>query len=353
VDLTLSGFAYYSEDARAFDTVLRRTLDACSATPACRLDLVGSDALADYDALAARLRHGALKYDFVLRDGTVQVRSFGLGDLETAAAGYVYGEFDRMLFQRALTWASRGQLLPLARLVYISLGQDPETLDAIPDPTYSDAMYYAVECMDYAYGSGSTASRTERYLDAGERAGVRHVRIGSVFYGDLPCASWPAHPAPGRPGYLTKEPFPTFVLASSWDPATPFAGAKRIYDHLDDAYFIVQPGGPHVIFGRGNACPRSPASTRTCGRRPSSSRTWGAPSRRCAASTTRSTTPPTTGRGTASTRFGTAASSEAGSATSRMWSATASRCRLASSPRACRSPARDRSTSRRAPCGSP
>ena len=274
VDLTLNGFQYYKEDARAFASVLRHTLDACSDSRACRRDLVGDDALADYDKLAARLRQGPLAFDFVRRNGTVEQRMLGLGDLETAAAGYVYGEFDRMTFQRALVWASRGELLPLARLVYISLGQDPETLEAILDPTYSDAMYYAVECMDYAYGSGSEAARTERFLDAGEAAGVRHVRIGSVFYGDLPCAYWPTHPGPGRPDYLTDEPFPTFVLASTWDPATPYAGAQRIFRHLEDGYLIVQPGGPHVIFGRGNACPDN-LITRFLldGKRPASRRT--------------------------------------------------------------------------------
>lgn len=39
------------------------------------------------------------------------------------------------------------------------------------------------------------------------------------------------------------------------DPATPYPGALRIVSHLADGYLIVQPGGPHVIFGRGNACP--------------------------------------------------------------------------------------------------
>jgi hypothetical protein len=49
--------------------------------------------------------------------------------------------------------------------------------------------------------------------------------------------------------------YPVFVLASSTDPATPYAGALRIFNRLNNAYLIVQPGGPHVIFGRGNACP--------------------------------------------------------------------------------------------------
>ena len=188
--------------------------------------------------------------------GRIEKREFGFGDLEAASAGYAYSNFDQMLLQRAIAQASRGELLPLARLTYISLGQDPETLEAILDPTYSDALYYAVECMDYAYGHGSTARREADFLAAGEAAGVSGVRLGSVFYGDLPCASWPAHPATEtRPEYLSDAPFPIIVLASTTDPATPYAGALRLFENAADGYLITQPGGPHVIFGRGNPCP--------------------------------------------------------------------------------------------------
>jgi pimeloyl-ACP methyl ester carboxylesterase len=256
VDLTLTGIQYYTEDAHAFDTVLSMTLDTCSATPECRSDVIGHDALAQYDALARQLRSAPRTYAFVTAKGTTERRTFTIGDLETAAANYVYSTYDRMLLQRALAQASRGDLLPLARLAYLSLGQDPETLQAIPDPSNSDAMYYAVECMDYDYRVGSPAASAGAYLAAGARAGMRNVRLGSVFYGDLPCAYWPAHPATAaRPAPLVNTPYPVFVLASSTDPATPYAGALRIYNRLNDAYLIVQPGGPHIIFGRGNACP--------------------------------------------------------------------------------------------------
>ena len=214
------------------------------------------DLVDTYDQLAARLRQGPMSFDFVDARGRHHARRYSLGDLETAAAGYVYSNFDQMLLQRAMAWGLRGELLPLARLTYISLGQDPETLEAILDPTYSDAMYYAVECMDYAYGHGSAQQRAAAYLAAGEAADVADVRLGSIFYGDLPCAYWPVHPATeARPAYLTDTPFPVFVLASTKDPATPYAGAIRIFSHLDDGYLIVQPGGPHIIFGRGSPCP--------------------------------------------------------------------------------------------------
>lgn len=256
VDVTLTGLEYYDDGADAFDDVLTMTLDRCTAAAACRRDVVGRDGLAGYDELAATLRRGSLSYSFVDASGHVAKRSFGLGDLETAAAGYLYGEFDRMLLQRAIAWASRGQLLPLARLASISLGQDPETLGAIAEGSWSDAMFYGVECMDYDYGSGTGEQRAQTYLAAGRAADVAHARAGSIFYGDMPCAYWPVHPPTSdRPDYLTDTPYPVFVLASTTDPATPYAGALRIMSHLTDGYLIVQPGGPHVIFGRGNGCP--------------------------------------------------------------------------------------------------
>jgi pimeloyl-ACP methyl ester carboxylesterase len=256
VDLTLTGTQYYAEGAHAFEDTLVMTLDRCTDDRSCRSDVVGRNALKGYDDLAAKLKKGALPFTFVRSDGTTETRKFTFGDLEIAASGYVYNEFDRMLLQRAIAWASRGQLLPLARLSYLSLGQDPETLDAIPDPSYSDAMYYAVECMDYAYGTGSAANRVDQYLAAGVAAHVDRVRLGSIFYGDLPCAFWPSHPpTQARPDYLRSTPFPVFVLGSTFDPATAYPNAVRIASHLKDGYLIIAEGGPHVIFGRGNACP--------------------------------------------------------------------------------------------------
>ncbi len=256
VDLTRTGFQYFSEDARAFQSVLLRTLRECTAAAECRRDIAGGDAVRAYDRVAAQLRHHSEPFTFVTDGGHRISREFGLADLETAAVEWVYGNYDRMLFQRALAQASHGQLLQLARLAYLGIGQDPETLKPVIDPTYSDAMYYAVECMDYDYRFGSRSESVAHYLEAGREAGVAGVRLGSVFYGDLPCATWPVHPPThARPAPLTSTPFPVFVLASNTDPATPYPGALRIFGRLSDGYLVVQPGGPHVIFGRGNACP--------------------------------------------------------------------------------------------------
>lgn len=258
VDLTVNGPTYDAEAARAFDDALTATLADCAAHHSCSLDVGRATAEAAYDRIAARLASGPASFRFPTARGTFTTRSLTATDLQTATVNYLYSQFSRMLLERALAAAARGDLVPLARLAYDGLGVDPETLAATADPSWSDAMYYAVECQDYAYfpEAGDPAARFAAWTAAGDAAGVGSLRLGSTFYGDLPCLWWPAQPTGAvRPAPLTVTPYPIFVLTATLDPATPIANAMRIYGRASNAYFIVQTGGPHVIFGRGNACP--------------------------------------------------------------------------------------------------
>ena len=59
-----------------------------------------------------------------------------------------------------------------------------------------------------------------------------------------------------RPPLLVDVPFPMFVLGATLDPATPWANGERIATAAGaNAWTIVKPGGPHVIFGRGERAP--------------------------------------------------------------------------------------------------
>lgn len=249
VDLTLSGIEYLEEQATAFNAVLLMTLDACANDPACAADL-GGDPVGAYDDLAALLADGPLGFEFPLPSGGVTERTLSFADLETAAASYLYSETARMIFLRALAGAeSRGDLVPLARVLYDSLYLYPDTLEPVLDPTFSDAIYYAVECNDYDYGPA------EGFLRAGDPIEVALPRFASIFYGDLPCAFWPEDGfEPGRPAPLTAEGIPTLVMVGTADPATPIGNALRIVEPLADGYLVVEEGGPHVIFGWGNSC---------------------------------------------------------------------------------------------------
>lgn len=258
VDLTLDAIPYYVEAARSAEDTLVATLDACTADETCAADVAGGDALAAYDALRQRLAGAPIGFDFPTATGTNVRREITEADLENAAFGYIYSPGDRAMFLRAIAAASHDNLVPLARAAYDSIGLDPETLVAELDETWSDAMYYAVECQDYAFypAAGDADARLDAWLADGAAHGVNELRLGTTFYGDLPCLYWPSATARAeRPAPIVAPTYPVFVLTSTTDPATPIANGMRIFSRLDDAWFIQTVGGPHIIFGWGEDCP--------------------------------------------------------------------------------------------------
>ena len=256
VDLTLDGVAYYARQARAFNDTLVSTLSACKGDPACNKDFTEKPIKA-YDSLVAALKKGPVQFKFPLPEGGFAKRQFTLVNLDFVTASQLYNESDRMMFVRALaSFASKEDLVPLARLLYLDMGVDPQTLEVIPDPTFSDAVYYGVECQDYGYPGNSPSEKAKKYLRAANPLEESIPRLASIIYGDLPCAYWPdASSDLMRSDYLFAEGVPTLVLGATADPATPVGNGISVYQHLADGYLITQQDGPHVIFGRGNECP--------------------------------------------------------------------------------------------------
>ncbi|MCA0452701.1 MAG: alpha/beta hydrolase [Chloroflexi bacterium] len=257
VDLTNGLTEYYTEQTQAFSDMLQATLQACNDDDYCKDDFAEGDAVDFYDTLVAELVSNPAAVDFPLPDGTQAPRQFGLGELQTVVASLGYSEGDRMMLLRALAAASHGDLVPLMREFYVNLGIDPETEEAIPGSSddYSDALYYAVECNDYAISGDTPEARAEYYVRAGDTIDNELPDLASIFYGDLPCAFWPGNPPTERPPALTLKNVPTLVLGATADPATPVQNGERVFQNLGDGYLITMGGGPHVIYGRGNACP--------------------------------------------------------------------------------------------------
>lgn len=255
VDLTLSGLEFYAQQAQAFNDVLVKTLQACNEDEACAADM-GGDALEIYDSLARDLQTAPRSFTFPLPQGGSATRSFSFSDLENAAAGYMYSETSRMIFLRALAAHARdGDLAPMARVFYDSLGLDPQTEAAVVDPTYSDAVYYGVECQDYTYPGDSEEARLRAYLEAGDPLDSALEHFAPIFYGDLPCVYWPnATRDAARPAPLTLPGVPTLVLGGTADPATPYQNGLDVFRRLDRGYHITETGGPHIIYGWGVSC---------------------------------------------------------------------------------------------------
>ncbi|MBE2268307.1 MAG: alpha/beta fold hydrolase [Anaerolinea sp.] len=254
VDLTLTGEEFYRQQTAAFAEALTATLEACNADPVCAADFDG-DAVAVYDRIAGVLAGGALLVTFPTADGSPAFRNFSLNDLEAAAVSAVYGRGARADFLRALAAYYHRNAVPLMRLAYDALALDSSTLEVIPDDAYSDAMYYAVDCSDYQFYTGTPEERAAQYLAAGDAVAAEVPRLANAFYSDFPCVFWSVSGAPERPAYLTGEGYTTFVLVSDIDPATPYENGVAVYEHLEDAYLIVMRGGQHVILGYGDLCP--------------------------------------------------------------------------------------------------
>ena len=255
VDLTRDGYDYYAHVVKAFNDTLVASLAACEKNAACARDF-SIKPLAAYDQLAAQLRAQKQRVAFPLGDGRRVARPFGFGDLESVGIGEMYGEGGRMMFVRALAaYARNGDMVPLTRLLYPNLGLDETTLQMIPDETWSDAIYFGVECQDYGYFTTDAQTSADNFFAAAAPVENSGLRLASLFYGDLPCASWrDSSSDKTRPPHTLAPGVPTLVLNALRDPITPINSARAVYENLDDGYLITQRGGPHVIFARGVKC---------------------------------------------------------------------------------------------------
>lgn len=255
VDLTRAGIDYYANAVQAFNDTLVASLNTCEKNSACARDF-GHKPRKVYDELAALLKTRRRLVDFPLGSGNRAARAFAFGDLESIGIGEMYGESGRMLFVRALgAYARRGDLVPLMRLLYPNLGVDETTLEPIPDATWSDALYYGVECQDYGYFTNDATTSANDYFATAAPVENSGLRLASLIWGDLPCASWHASSSDKtRPPHTLAPAVPTLVLNARRDPITPLNSARAVFENLDDGYLITQRGGPHVIFGRGVKC---------------------------------------------------------------------------------------------------
>jgi hypothetical protein len=230
-------------------------LKACDEDPDCAADM-GGNALSVYDNLAAQISKKPIAYQFPLPSGEKVSRTFTFNELEFTAAYQMYSLSGRMLFLRALASAKRGDIIPMARLLYYNATLDPATGAYVGDPTFSDTLFLAVACTDSAYYDGTQEQRIAKIIEAGQASNGTVPRLDGSIYSGLDCVYWPSAPTTAvetKP--LIAEGVPTFVLNATLDPATPFQEGKTVFEHLADGYHIYVEGGRHSIYGWGNDCP--------------------------------------------------------------------------------------------------
>lgn len=254
IDLTRDAAAFYREDVRTAEKLLAKTFDACDADAVCRADM-GAPAGQVYDNLAAKLA-APLAVDYPLADGRFARREMSAAMLETNAFYALYGPDSRMSFLRALAASTRRNYVPLLRLGYENLSVDPETAEPDADPTWYGGAYYGVTCPDFDDAGRDPTRHIPEILAEARRLAPEAPRLIRDFYAErLVCTFWPARARAQRPAPFPGGDYPTLVLNSDSDPATPVANGYAVFDHAKNAFMVTMLGGPHVIFGRGRDCP--------------------------------------------------------------------------------------------------
>jgi pimeloyl-ACP methyl ester carboxylesterase len=255
VDLTRDAEAFYGDDVRSAEKILAKTFTACDAAADCHADM-GAPAAAVYDHLAAKLAASPQSVDYPLARGGFAKREMSLAILETNAFYALYGPDSRMSFLRALAASTKGNLVPMLRLGYDNLGVDPESARPAKDSTWYGGAYYGVTCPDYGDAGQDPARHSREILDQARKLAPDAPRLIRDFYAErLVCSFWPVPGRVERPSPFAGGDYPTLVLNADADPATPIGNAYGVFDRAKNASMVIMQGGPHVIWGRGLACP--------------------------------------------------------------------------------------------------
>jgi|AraplaMF_Col_mMF_1032025.scaffolds.fasta_scaffold00048_116 pimeloyl-ACP methyl ester carboxylesterase len=255
VDLTRDATAFYGDDVRSAEKILAKTFAACDAEAECHADM-GAPAGQVYDGLAAKLTASPQSVDYPLANDRFAKRDMTAAILETNAFYALYGTDSRMSFLRALAAAIKGNLVPMLRLGYDNLSVDPETAEPASDPTWYGGAYYAITCPDYGDAGQDPVQHNRDILDQARKLAPEAPRLIRDYYAErVACTFWPVPGRTGRPAPFAGGDYPTLVLNADSDPATPISNAYGVFDHAKNASMVVMQGGPHVILGRGLACP--------------------------------------------------------------------------------------------------
>lgn len=255
VDLTLSAEGFYRSYTLAAEALLAETFALCDALPACARDFPGGAAAA-YDALAARVAQAPVQVAYPLGDGTSATRLLTTGLLEANAFYALYSPEGRAEFLRTLAATRQGNLVPMLQLGYVNTYIDPETEVGVEDAGWFGAAYYAITCTDYDSGKGTPEERARRILDEARAFAPQAPRLLRAYYMErVACALWPHQGSDTRPAPYAGGDWPTLVLNGDHDPITPISMAYSVLDNAANAYGVFMRGGPHVIWGRGLACP--------------------------------------------------------------------------------------------------
>lgn len=249
VDVTQTLQEMAVDRTASFEEVLQLTLDECADDEWCAADFPDDDPVAAYDELASRVGAEGVEFEFTSWNGAATTARLAIDDVRTAAISSMYTEYGRSTFLRSLAAGAQEQFGPLAVLSG-KVGWEPTSAYEY----FELGPYYAIECADLPGSTGDPEDVAARFLEAGEQAGIPDMRLGALYYDFLVCVYWPKSSVEAPESPSRDSDFPTVILSSTTDPATPHHTARALFEESDDAYLFTVEEGPHGIFPAGDRC---------------------------------------------------------------------------------------------------
>ena len=221
-----------SGQAVGFERALAAFLADCERTSCAYREQVDGDLAAAYDRLVARVDEAPLP-----GDGT---RTVGPGALFLGTIAALYDEMSSWpALAAALAAAEQGDGVPLLALADGYLGRGPEGYSNVNEA------YLAVNCSDRP-----SPDAPEAYVALSERLAQEAPRFGrAVALTGLACAAWPAKPSEQPEPVTGEDAPPVVVVATTGDPATPYAWAVALADRVESSVLLTHRGEGHTVYG--------------------------------------------------------------------------------------------------------
>ena len=236
---------YRASQAAALERALGRFLQACAADQVACAGFGGSDPWAAYDRLIEQADVTPIPADGYTPDP----RPVSGDDLRLAAADMLTAKFVWGEFAHALTAAANDDGSEIRRIVdEYFYGRQP---DGSYDPYLDRA--FNLSAIEQRYRKGDIRT----YLDAGERCWEQYDHFyhqcgySELNYGLHPVRARDAFRGPFRNPGRAATPL---VIATTYDPATPYRGGLRLVRDLGNARLLTARGDGHVAYGQSSAC---------------------------------------------------------------------------------------------------
>lgn len=242
IDDPMSGIA---EQTAGLERALDRFLEACAVDQAACSGFGGASPSMAYDHLVASAELTAIPATGYPADP----RPVTGDDIRQATISFLYAKQRWGGLGRALAQAAAGDGTMIRAIVDENVygRRDDGSFDPFAD------RYFTIGATEQEYPQGDLG----RYLDRGAEswASFPHFWLNSG-YAEVSYALWPAHDGDAYAGpFRVPASSPTpLVVATTYDPATPYPGALRLVQEMGNARLLTMDGDGHTAYGRKSGC---------------------------------------------------------------------------------------------------